>query len=54
MSDVPTVIDFETVMKRIPPEVLEEPVNGQNPKPGTFADQLQGGPMLLVFLRYFG
>ena len=41
-------------MKRIPPEVLEEPVSGQNLKPGTFADQLQGGPTLLVFLRYFG
>ena len=39
---------------RIPPEVLDLPVQGVNLPPGTLRDQLSDQPTLLVFLRHFG
>lgn len=40
--------------RRIPDEVLDEPVTGFNLMPGTLRDQLGDAPTLLVFLRHFG
>lgn len=42
-------------MKEIDPQILSQPVDGVNLKPGTLADQIDPQrPTLLVFLRHFG
>jgi hypothetical protein len=42
-------------MKELDPQILSQPVDGVNLKPGTLGDQIDPGqPTLLVFLRHFG
>jgi len=42
-------------MKAIDPQILNQPVDGVNLKPGTLADQIDPRrPTLLVFLRHYG
>lgn len=42
------------VLRRIPADVLDEPVAGVSLMPGTLRDQLGDATTLLVFLRHFG
>jgi hypothetical protein len=42
-------------MKSIDSQILSQPVDGVNLKPGTLGDQIDPArPTLLVFLRHFG
>ena len=42
-------------MKEIDTQILAQPVDGVNLKPGTLGDQIDPRrPTLLVFLRHFG
>ncbi len=38
----------------IPRRILDQDVIGLNLAPGTFQQQLEPGPTLLLFLRHFG
>jgi hypothetical protein len=45
----------EIEMEAINPQILSQPVDGVNLKPGTLGDQIDPArPTLLVFLRHFG
>lgn len=42
-------------MKTLDPQILSQPVDGLNLKPGTLGEQIDPArPTLLVFLRHFG
>lgn len=54
MTRLRWTIDGE-LMKPIDLQILSQPVDGLNLKPGTLGDQIDPTrPTLLVFLRHFG